>query len=386
MPNLSEKEINRARDLPPLQLPAGVRARYVSGVNGLTMHVLEAGYEAPGRPAVLLLHGFPELAYSWRHLLPRLAAAGYHAIAPDQRGYGRTAGWDAHHDGDVAPFRMLNLVRDASELVAALGYRAVAAVVGHDFGAPVAAYCALTRPEMFRAVVLMSAPFGGPPAGLPEERVHRELARLPRPRQHYQWYYSSPEAGEHLRRAPHGLHAFLRAYYHCKSADWPANRPHPLASWSAESLAQLPEYYVMELGKTMAETVAPHMPSAAQIASCRWLTEADLAVYSAEFARTGFQGGLNWYCCSTQAEHVATLRPLAGRSIEVPAAFIAGRSDWGVYQKPGDFERMRSHALRRMTGCHFVEGAGHWVQQERPGEVGDLLLAFLRENSSSNSG
>ena len=382
----SEREINRVRALPALPLPAGVRARYVSGVNGLVMHALEAGYEVPGRPVVLLLHGFPELAFSWRGVLPRLAAAGYHAIAPDQRGYGRTIGWDERYDGDVASFAMLNLVRDAAELAAALGCRSVAAVVGHDFGAPVAAYCALTRPDLFRAAVLMSAPFAGPPTELPDERVHRELERLPRPRQHYQWYYSSPQAAEHLRRAPHGLHAFLRAYYHYKSADWPGNRPHPLASWSAESLAQLPEYYVMELGKTMAETVAPHMPSAAQIASCRWLPEADLAVYSAEFARTGFQGGLNWYRCSTQAEQVAALRPLAGRSIEVPAAFIAGRSDWGVYQKPGDFERMRSHAFRRMTGCHLVEHAGHWVQQERPDEVSDLLVAFLRENSSSKGG
>jgi pimeloyl-ACP methyl ester carboxylesterase len=365
------------RALPALPLPTGVRARHVSGVNGLAMHVLEAGYETPGRPAVLLLHGFPELAYSWRGILPRLAAAGYHAIAPDQRGYGRTFGWDARYDGDVASFGMLNLVRDAAELVAALDRRDVAAVVGHDFGAPLAAYCALTRPDMFRAAVLMSAPFGGPPLELPDERVHRELARLPRPRQHYQLYYSSREAHDHLHSAPRGVHTFLRAYYHFKSGDWPGNRPHPLSSWSAEELAKLPEYYVMELGKTMVETVAPHMPSAEQIAACRWLTESELAVYSTEFTRTGFQGGLHWYRCSTQAQHVAQLRPLAGRSIEVPAAFIAGRSDWGVHQKPGDFERMRSHVFRRLTGCHLIEGAGHWVQQEKLEETSRLLLAFL---------
>src|SRR5436305_1039917 len=153
--------------LPPLQdasLPAGIRARFVDGVNGLRMHVLEAGFEDHGRPCVLLLHGFPELGYSWRKVMVPLASAGFHVVAPDQRGYGRTTGWDADYDGDLAPFRMLNLVRDALGLVSALGHRSVAAVVGHDFGAPVAAWCALVRPDVFGSVVLMSAPFPGPPA------------------------------------------------------------------------------------------------------------------------------------------------------------------------------------------------------------------------------
>jgi pimeloyl-ACP methyl ester carboxylesterase len=132
-----------ANTLPPLPLPAGVRSLVVSGINGLTMHVLEAGYETPGRPAVLLLHGFPELAYSWRKVMPRLAAAGFHVIAPDQRGYGRTTGWSADYDGDLRSFSLLNLVRDALGLVSAFGLRSVAAVVGHDFGASVAAWCAL---------------------------------------------------------------------------------------------------------------------------------------------------------------------------------------------------------------------------------------------------
>ena len=150
--------------LAPLPLPPGVRSRCVPGINGMTVHLLEAGHEPPGRPGVLLLHGFPELAYSWRRVMPALAAAGYHVIAPDQRGYGRSTGWDANFDGDLGSFRMLNLVRDALALVAALGMHRVAAVVGHDFGSPVAAWCALVRPDVFRAVVLMSAPFGGPPS------------------------------------------------------------------------------------------------------------------------------------------------------------------------------------------------------------------------------
>src|SRR6185437_12540374 len=103
-------------------LPPGIRSRFVSNVNGLTMHVLEAGFEQANRPCVLLLHGFPELAYSWRKVMGPIAAAGFHVIAPDQRGYGRTTGWDGDYDGDLAAFRMLNLVRDAIGLVAALGY------------------------------------------------------------------------------------------------------------------------------------------------------------------------------------------------------------------------------------------------------------------------
>src|SRR5579862_7619874 len=143
-------------------LPSGIRARFVRDVNGLDMHVLEAGFAA-GRPLVLLLHGFPELAYSWRKVMLPLAEAGFHVVAPDQRGYGRTTGWSGDYDADLRPFRLLNAVRDALGLVAALGHRSVAAVVGHDFGASVAAWCALVRPDIFRSLALMSAPFAGPP-------------------------------------------------------------------------------------------------------------------------------------------------------------------------------------------------------------------------------
>src|SRR5450755_4720215 len=204
-------------DLPDIPLPAGIRTRFVGGINGLRMHVLEAGYEAKGRPCVLLLHGFPELSFSWRKVMPALAEAGYHVIAPDQRGYGRTTGWNADYDGDLSSFRPLNLVRDALGLVSAFGYRSVDAVVGHDFGSMVAAWCALVRPEIFRSVALMSAPFAGPPqlpfntadapAPIkPEDPVHRELAALPRPRKHYQWYYSTRPANADMQYAPQGVH------------------------------------------------------------------------------------------------------------------------------------------------------------------------------------
>ena len=381
-------------ELPPLPdsvLPSGIRSRFVEGVNGLRMHVLEAGHETPNRPCVLLLHGFPELAFSWRKILPALAQAGYHVVAPDQRGYGRTTGWDGAYDTDLSAFRMMNLVRDAVGLLFALGYRHAACVIGHDFGSPVAAWCATVRPDIFRSVVLMSAPFGGPPAlpfdtarapasrAAPPVDLHAALAALPRPRKHYQWYYSSREADADMRLAPQGMANFLRAYYHVKSADWPANRPEPLKSWNAESLALLPTYYVMDLNQDMAATVAPDMPDPSQVAACAWLPDADLQVYAQEFARTGFQGGLQWYRCSTSGRFHAEHQLYAGRTIDVPSCFIAGGSDWGIHQKPGEFDAMRERNLTRMIECKIIEGAGHWVQQEQPHVVIDTLLRFLDE-------
>jgi pimeloyl-ACP methyl ester carboxylesterase len=374
--------------LPDIPLPPGIRSRFVDDINGLRMHALEAGYET--RRCILLLHGFPELAYSWRKVMPALAAAGYHVIAPDQRGYGRTTGWDADYDGDLTSFRLLNQVRDALGLVSAFGYRAVDAVVGHDAGSSVAAWCALVRPDVFRAVALMSAPFAGPPPlpfntadGPPKPKrddpVHRELAALPRPRKHYHWYYSTREADTNMRQARQGVHDFLRAYYHHKSADWPDNAPYPLKSWTAGELAKLPTYYIMDLDKGMAETVAEEMPSPSQIAANTWLPDHELAFYSAEYMRTGFQGGLQWYRCGTSGAFIPELQTFSGRTIDVPSCFISGKQDWGTYQRPGVFEAMQASVCTRMIGCHLVDGAGHWVQQEQPAEVSRLLLEFLKE-------
>ena len=381
--------------MPPLRdasLAAGIRSRFVEDINGLRMHVLEAGHEDEGRPCVLLLHGFPELAYSWRKVMLPLAGAGFHVVAPDQRGYGRTTGWSADYDGDLAPFRLLNLVRDALGLVSRLGHRSVTAVVGHDFGSPVAAWCALVRPDVFRSVALMSAPFTGAPA-LPLDTarttaranaatrsgpgIHDALAKLDRPRKHYQWYYSTRQANADMHNCPQGVYAFLRAYFHMKSADWNANQPFPLQSWTAGELAKLPRYYIMDLDEDMAATVAPEMPSAEAIAACQWLPENELRVYSAEYERTGFQGGLNWYRCRTTGAYDAELQLFSGRTIDIPSIFVAGSSDWGPYQVPGSLNRMQNEACTRMLGCHRVEGAGHWVQQEQPQQVSELLIEFL---------
>jgi pimeloyl-ACP methyl ester carboxylesterase len=360
-------------------LPAGIRARMVPQVNGLTVHLLEAG-EA-GRPAVLLLHGFPELAWSWRKVMPGLAAAGYHVLAPDLRGYGRTTGWDAAYDTDLTPFRVTNEVVDALCLLRRLDVPYVEAVVGHDYGASVAAWCALTRPDVFRSMTIMSAPFGGPPdvmsPAVPDPAIHRNLALLDRPRKHYHWYYSTRPANTDMWHCTQGVHDFLRAYYHHKSGDWAGNKPFRLTGWTAGELAKIPTYYVMDHDRTMAETVAAEMPDPAAIAACSWLTDAELRIYSSEYARTGFQGGLHHYRVRTAGVGGAEMRLFGGRSIDVKSMFIAGASDWGVYQTPGAIERMQGVGCSAMVGCHLLDGAGHWVQQESAAEVTALLLEFL---------
>ena len=363
-------------------LPEGIGARFVDNGNGLRMHLLEAGM--PGRPLLLLLHGFPELAYSWRRVMLPLAAEGYHVVAPDQRGYGRTSGGDGAFTADLTRFAMPNLVRDAAGLIAALGHRRAAAVIGHDFGAPVAAWCALSHPDLFPAAALMSAPFAGPPPvpGMPTmAAIEAGLARLSPPRKHYQAYYSTAAAAPEMDAPEEGLHAFLRAYYHAKSADWPGNQPSRLASWEASELARMPRYYIMDQKASMPASVAACRPSAAAIAACRWLSETELAVYAAEFARTGFQGGLNWYRAATSGAAREDMQRFAGRAIAGPTVFIAGAADWGVYQAPGAVERMRDAACADFRGIHLIPGAGHWVQQEQPEAVVTILRDFLRARS-----
>lgn len=374
--------------LAPLPLPDGVRSRHLPLSTGLHMHVLEAGApsaRAAPKPLVLLLHGFPELAYSWRHQLVALAQAGFHVVAPDQRGYGRTSGSDDRYEGDWQASNMLRLVDDVLALVQALGQTQVHAVIGHDFGSPVAAWCALTRPDVFHRVVMMSAPFGGPPDAASAAAAHEALTRevnalhhLVPARQHYQWYYSEPQANADMWHAPQGVHDFLRAYYHVKSADWAVNQPVTLTAWRAEVLADLPHYYVMPWPMTMPDAVAPHMPSGAQIAACRWLPDTELAVYASEYTWRGFQGGLQWYRCATDRAQYMALSQFGGRRITVPSAFVAGAADWGIYQSPGAFERMRV-ACTDLRMCHIIRGAGHWVQQEQAAAVSQVLLEFLSQ-------
>ena len=371
-------------------LPEGVRSRFVNNVNGLRIHVLEAGFETPNRPALLLLHGFPELAYSWRNVMKPLADAGYHVFAPDVRGYGRTTGWDSNYDGDLTPFRSLNKVRDALGLVYAFGYDSVDAVIGHDAGSPLAGWCAVTRPDIFKSVVMMSAPFSGTPS-IPKDfansqstdnteissSIYDDLAALTRPRKHYQRYYQTRDANNDMWHAKQGLSNFIRAYYHYKSADWADNRPYRLAGRTAEEWAKMPTYYIMDLNMNMAETVDLHMPSNREVSRNTWLPETALAVYTEEYGRTGFQGGLNGYRMGSSGIGRAEQQLYAGRTIDQPSMFISGASDWGTYQSPGNFERMQESACTDMREVHLVQGAGHWVQQEQAEETSRLLLGFL---------
>ncbi len=366
----------------------------IRGVNGLDVHLLEAGYESPGRPLVLLLHGFPDLAYGWRHLMPILAEAGFHVVAPDQRGFGRTTGWADAYDTPLGPFSILNMTRDALALVWALGYRRTALLVGHDLGSPVAAYCALARPDVFPAAVLMSAPFPGPPAfpfniaesessahgqGNDTQKLATSLAALKPPRRYYQQYLTTRRANDDMWHPPGGLHAFLRAFFHVKSADWPGNEPHPLKAWTAAELAQMPTYYVMDIGRSMPETVAPFQPTKDEIAACKWLTEPELAIYAEEYGRTGFQGALQAYRVFSDPTLNAELRLFSGRTIDVPSLFIGGQRDWGTYAAPGALDLMKTKATTRMGNIELIEEAGHWIQQEQPLRLSRLLLAFIKE-------
>ncbi|TAM58576.1 alpha/beta hydrolase [bacterium] len=370
----------------------------IHGVNGLGVHILEAGYESSGRPLVLLLHGFPDLAYGWRHLIPVLAGAGYHVVAPDQRGFGRTTGWVNDYGTLLEPFSILNTTRDALALVSALGYRRTAMLVGHDLGSPVAAYCSLARPDVFPAVVLMSAPFPGSPEfpfniaesesasvqpNTENQKLAAALAALDPPREYYQQYLSTPKANADMWHPPQGLHAFLRAFFHVKSADWAGNKPHPLKARTAAELAQMPTYYVMDLGKTMPQTVAPFLPTANEVAACKWLTEPELGVYTEEYDRTGFQGALQAYRVYSDPALNAELRLFSGKTIDVPSLFIGGKSDWGTYSAPGALDLMKTKATTRMGEIELIDGAGHWIQQEQPLRLSELLLAFIKEASEA---
>jgi pimeloyl-ACP methyl ester carboxylesterase len=368
-------------------LPEGIISRKIQNNNGLDMHILEARPDEQKRPLVILAHGFPELAYSWRHILPAIASLGYVVVAPDQRGYGRTTGWSNLYEDSIEPFNLANLARDIIGLVGALGYHKVRTIIGHDAGSYVAGTCSLVRPDIFQSCVMMSAPFTGTPP-LSQDAISRltrpslldfnkQLNALKEPRKHYQVYYSEPSANADMMNASQGIHHFLRAYYHHKSADWHENQPTKLASWDAEVMAQMPTYYIMNKNDTMAETVAPYMPSENQIKNCQWLTNDELAVYASEYTRNTFQGGLQWYRCSVEGVNQKAMSLFAGLQITVPSLFLSGKQDWGIYQTPGAIEYMREQACTSMKEIVLIDNAGHWVQQEQSQAVIDNLSDFL---------
>ena len=373
-----------------------LRERQVtSSASDLSYHIIEAGNK--GSPLLILLHGFPELAYSWRKIMPSLALAGYYVVAFDQRGYGQTTGWDTrpYHEVDLSTFAQTALVRDVIVLTYRLGYQAVDCIIGHDFGCVPASLCALIRPDMFKKVVLMGHPFLGTPTlpsissegetkasqNHPQPDLHEELAKLPQPKKHYRWYYSTSSATAEMSPTS-GLKDFLRGYFHLKSAD-AHNDPKPIAALTATELDQLPSYYIMPLHLGMRETVSqamtPEEISNMQQKSQRWLPDSDLQVYVDAFAQTGFQGGLNWYRVSTDLSLQRELNIYAGKKLEVPCLYMVGTKDWLLHQTVNTVDRMKQACLR-FHGPVMVEDAGHWLQQEQPEIVAKEVLKFLRES------
>ncbi|MCJ1441955.1 MAG: hypothetical protein MMC23_002447 [Stictis urceolatum] len=297
---------------------------------------------------------------------------------------------------------MTNVMRDIVLLVCGLGYRSVDCLVGHDAGARIAALGALSRPDLYLRVVLMSHPYGGPPKlamgnthGLenrdievevgPKPDIHAALAELDTPRKHYKYYYASKKAAADLD--PHdGIKDFLRGYFHLKSASWSGNDPHPLEAWEATELAKMPYYYIMPLKYGMRESVRlalqNHGGSADVQKSKAWLSDDDLDVYVSEYTRTGFQGALNWYRITTDPNMQQDLDILASKQMQQPCLMILGKKDWGSYQEPGAVQRM-DQVCDKFQGVKMLEGSGHWMQQEEPQLVADAILELCGKRDSS---
>jgi len=247
------------------------------------------------------------------------------------------------------------------------------------------------RPDIFVKVVLLGHPFTGSPrlpfdispedeGQPPKLDMQAQLAQLSPPRKHYRWYYSTAEANKEM--APReGLHEFLRGYFYLKSAD-ANNEPHPLDDTTATELAKLPHYYMMPKKLGMRETVAGDMTEEETAnmrkMSPRWFPDSDLEIYVNEFARTGFQGGLNWYRIMTDPELQKDVDIFAGKKIEVPVLLVSGTKDWLIYQTPGALEKMEQ-ACTEFRDISWIEGAGHWPQQEQPEQVTEQVINFLRK-------
>lgn len=304
---------------------------------------LRVAVEGTG-PLVIMVHGFPESWYSWRHQIGPVAAAGHTVAAIDVRGYG-----GSDKPFAVEAYAMEHLVGDLVGLKQALQPDAPAILIGHDWGAPIVWNSALTRPDMFRAVAGLSVPFTGAPQR-PFTEVFRELFTS-KGLFFYQEYFQQPGRAE--AELEPDLARFLRVFLHSISGEAPANA-WPVKPADALLLEGLPE---------------PTTPSA-------WLSEADLAFYVGEFAQSGLRGPLNRYR-NHEADY-AWLSGFAGRTLDQPALFIGGARDPAttLFGQLKDPVAMMKHFAPNVEGT-VLDGCGHWTQQERPEAVTRLLLDWL---------
>jgi pimeloyl-ACP methyl ester carboxylesterase len=303
-------------------------------VPGGRIHLVEEG----AGPLVLMVHGFPESWYSWRHQLPALAQAGYRAVSIDVRGYGRSS-----KPPEVERYRMLAHVADNVGVVRALGEQ-TATIVGHDWGSPIAADSALLRPDVFDAVALMSVPYT-PPGG---PRPMSIFSRVGGREEFYMSYFQEPGRAE--AEIEPDVRGWLAGFYAAISGDTAAN------------------VFSIPPGGAMRDRFPAGDPLPA------WLTEADLDVYAGEFARTGFTGALNRY--RNVDRDWEDLAAFDGATIRQPAIFIGGALDTSAAWLSDAIEHQATW-LPGLAGSHLLEGCGHWVQQERPDEVNDLILDWL---------
>lgn len=317
---------------------AGFRHRTVDSPAG-RLHLVEQGTG----PLVLLVHGFPESWYSWRHQLPALAAAGYRAVAIDVRGYGRSS-----RPAAADAYRMLDLVEDNVCAVHALGEEK-AVVVGHDWGSNIAAASALLHPEVFRAVGLLSVPYA-PPGG---PRPTDVFGRIGGPEEEfYVSYFQEPGRAE--AEIEPGVRGWLAGFYAALSAD---TMPAPGAP---------DPHFVARGGRLRDRFPAGRLPA--------WLSEDDLDVYAGEFERTGLTGALNRY--RNMDRDWEDLAPHRGAPVEQPSLFIGGTLDASTTWMADAIDAYPS-TLPALSGSHLLEGCGHWIQQERPDEVNGLLTEWL---------
>lgn len=315
--------------------------------NGINIHYVEQG----SGPLVVLCHGFPESWYSWRHQLPVLADAGYRAVAMSMRGYGKT---DAPQD--VSSYSIMNLVGDVVAVVNGLGEQS-AVVVGHDWGAPVAWYSALTRPDMFRAVAGLSVPFIPAIGGLPDGVTVNDMMRLNAgpERDYYRLYFQEPGVGEADLEAD--LRHSVLGFLYTISGDALANGD--LAEpWDGH----FPLGESMTQQMIVPETLPP------------WLTEEDVAFYIDAFGETGYRGGMNWYRNINALP--GSLAPWVGARLRQPALYMGGSTDMIAGNTEENLAAMTA-SLDDLRHMELVDGAGHWLQQERPALVNAALLKFL---------